>query len=189
MPSQRKIDRTLGGRLDPAPEEMFQTEKGAAYWDRVNNFINYMDSILPSGYRLSSPSGYRPETKSKSGKKIGIGSHKRPAFDFVVVSESSESPWSSAGEKERWAFYENTMQPLAQYFGMEALGAPHGTGPHLHTQSNKTSRPLKPVGEDPEVLEQYRRQILAALGLDDGQEVAQYKRGGKVRDAYGRSLI
>ena len=188
MPSQKKIDRTLGGRLDPAPEEMFQTEKGSAYWNRVNSFIDYMDSILPSGYRLSSPSGYRPESKSKSGKKIGRGSHKRPAFDFVIVNDSPESSWSSADEKKRWSLYQNAMQPLAQYFGMEALGAPHGTGPHLHTQSNST-RPLKAIQDDPEKLDRYRRQILLALGVDEGQEVAQYKRGGKVRDAYGRSLI
>jgi hypothetical protein len=188
MPSQEQIDRTLGGRLDPAPEEMFQTEKGSAYWERVNNFINYMDSILPAGYRLSSPSGYRPDSKSKSGKKIGRGSHKRPAFDFVVVSDSPESSWSSASEKERWSLYQNELQPLAQYFGMEALGAPHGTGPHLHTQSNST-RPLKPVQDDPEKLDSYRKRILLALGMGGEQKVAQYKRGGKIVDAYGRSLI
>lgn len=189
MPSQEKIDRTLGGRLNPAPEEMFQTDMGSAYWDRVNNFINFMDSVLPPGYRLASPSGYRPESKDSRGKKIGLGSHQRPSFDFAIVSDDPDSFWSTADKKSQWSLYQNTMQPLAQYFGMEARGTPHGTGPHIHTQSNPSKRALKTIQDDAEKLERYRKQIIASLGVGEEGRLDQYKHGGRIRDAYGRTLI
>jgi hypothetical protein len=206
MPSQKEIDRTRGGRLvGPAPEEMFQTSRGDAYWQRVNKFIDYMDSVLPASYSFSSTSGYRPNSRDRAGNLIGTGSHKRPAFDFIVNTEDPDSRLSRMSKDDRWSLYLDVMQPMAQYFGMEADGRkflpvekskkypkglkPHGDGPHLHTQSTPESRRIKPLVDDPERLEKLTQDLLARLGLSDDQEVAQYKRGGKVRDAYGRSLI
>lgn len=212
MPSQEKIDRTLGGRLDPAPEEMFQTEMGSAFWDRSNRLINFMDTILPPGYKLVSTSGYREESRDSDGNLIGLGSHRRPSYDYIIVSDDPDSYWSNADEDAKWDFYLKQMQPLAQYFGMEADGRqflpvavsekypeglrPHGTGAHIHTQSNPDLasdhpryRPLKQIGNDPERIEKIRMEILRGLRIKDILEKNGYKRGGRIRDAYGRTLI
>ena len=50
-------------------------------------------------------------------------------------------------------------------------------------------RPLKQIGNDPERIEKIRMEILRGLRIKDILEKNGYKRGGRIRDAYGRTLI
>ena len=56
---EEKIDFTRGGRyLNPAPDS-FYDEEGLSYWEKMNQFVDYLDSSLPPGFSLNNTSAYR----------------------------------------------------------------------------------------------------------------------------------
>ena len=195
MPNRKreKLDVTRGGRFvnnPPVPESFYESDAAMQYWDKMNRFVDYVDETLPPGFRFVNTSAFRKgKVRDAEGNVVSTGrSHTQgPAHDFVIVPED---PSMKMSEDELWSMYQNVLQPLAQNFGIRADGRQfvggkkHGTAPHLHLQSGRTG--YGSIGDEEDLL---ARTDALLKTLERPVEVAQYKRGGKIRDAYRTSLI
>lgn len=186
---EEKIDFTRGGRYpNPAPDSFYDKE-GLSYWEKMNQFVDYLDSSLPPGFSLSNTSAYREnKVVDKNGNVVSTGkSHTTvPSHDFVI--RSSEEGYEP-DEDELWSMYQNILQPLAQNFGIRADGRQfvngkrHGTAPHLHLQSGGTGYPKKGDSED---LSLRTSSLLEALKK---RKPPKGMSTGGIVDTYGRRLI
>ena len=103
---EEKIDFTRGGRyLKPAPDS-FYDEEGLSYWEKMNQFVDYLDSSLPPGFSLNNTSAYREnKVVDKKGNVVSTGkSHTSvPSHDFVIRSDDEGY---QPDEDELWSMYQ-----------------------------------------------------------------------------------
>ena len=177
MPEEEEwFEPTLGGMLYYHPDtpaeiaEQYDMPEGQEYLRNMNNLLGLLNSSTPDEYVWKNNSAWRDWGKAHP---------KKPSHDLVLRRADdidSDGPPPELSEQLQ-GVYEDGMR-IAQSIGMRAKGTKHGTGPHLHLNSGKT----KAKGMDTEkYLESMRSRFMS--------RTYEYRGGGLIRDAYGRTLF